>query len=195
MTDEKAFQLYFAIRLHFTTKYDVFVHGTNFKNKSEVSERNDFWLIKSFLKIANSERKLIELCVANHLYGNPEFLYKQDYAEDNYKHWNKVKESIDYTLFRDLSYIELQMLRNKISLDQYLSTKVISDILSAKVEYESIILLDRSIECIQKIAGFDATKYQVRMYKSSKFVNKGTLSVSQLSHIDNFLNNINFKDN
>lgn len=191
MTSDKAFQLYFAVRLYFNSGFNIFEYGTNFKGKNEVRERNDFNLILPIMKMVDSERQMIELCVANNLYGNPEFLYDPTYAEDNFKHWTKVKESLDYTLQRDLDYIEFECLKRNWSLDDYLAKQIISDLLSQKVEYECIILLDRRSSCMHKIQGFDSSKYTDRMVKASKFVAKGTLGHRHISRIDNFLNAIN----
>lgn len=188
MTAEKAFQLYFAIRLHFNTAaYDVFERGTNFTGKNELSDRNDFKLIIPLMKFAPSEREFIELCVANNLYGNPEFLYEPEYADENYKHWRKVKESIDYTLEKDLDHIEFWCFQKKRDLDSYMGNYVIQDLLNREVQFESIILLDRASGCISHIAGFDASKYRDRMVKASRFVTKGTLGLRHKSRIDNFL--------
>jgi len=190
MTAEKAFQLYFAVRLYFSSGFNIFEYGTNFKGKNEVQERNDFYLILPIMKMVETERQMIELCVANNLYGNSEFLYDPSFAEDNFKHWTKVKDSLDYTLERDLDYIEFECFKRKWSLDDYLSRQIISDLLSQKVEYECIILLDRRSSCMHKIQGFDSSKYTDRMVKASKFVAKGTLGHRHISRIDNFLNAI-----
>ena len=187
MTSEKAFQLYFSVRLHFNSEYDVFERGTNFKGKNEISSRKDFALILPIMKQVNSERELIELCVANNLYGNPDFLYDDQWASENYKHWCKVKDSIEFTLDKDLSYIEFQLMKNNGTLDDYMSNCVISDLLSQRIEYESVIMLDRKANCIDKIQGFDSGKYMARMRKASKFVNKGTLGLRHISRIDTFL--------
>jgi hypothetical protein len=190
MTPEVAFKLYLATRLHFLTKYDVFKSNGKFKGQDKVIDRKDLYLVNQISK-NKSERDFIELCVANFLYGNDKFLYEPVYAEDNYEHWLKVKQSIGYTLERDLSYIELQLMKRDMSLNDYLRDRVISDLLSRKVEYESIIMLNRKIEVIDKISGFDSDKYKVRMHKSNKFVTKGTLADKHSSHIDNFLSNVN----
>lgn len=190
MTAEKAFQLYFAVRLYFNSGFNIFEYGTNFKGKAEVRERNDFNLILPIMKMVDTERQLIELCVANNLYGNPEFLYDASYAQENYKHWTKVKESLDYTLQRDLDYIEFECIKRKCSFDNYLEKQIISDLLSQKIEYECIILLDRRSRCMYKIQGFDSSKYIDRMVKASKFVAKGILGHRHISHIDNFLKSI-----
>ena len=187
MSPEKAFQLYFAVRLHFTSSYNVFVSGTNFNGKYDVSSRKDFGLIIPIMKCINTERELIEFCVANYLYGNSNFLYDPEWADANYNHWLMVKQSLTYTLEKDLSTIELYMMAKSCTLEEYLRNQVISDLLSQRVEYESLMLLDRKTPIIDKIHGFDALKYITRMSKASMFVNKGTLDLRHLSHIDNFL--------
>lgn len=187
MTSEKAFQLYFAIRLYYKTGFDIFQNGTNFKGKNEVSERNDFQLITPIKKLVNTERELIELCVANNLYGNSEFLYESEFAETNYKRWLKIKHSLTYSLSRDLDHISDLCQQKKQNLTWYLKSQVINDLLSQKVQYESIILLDKQAGCMDEIQGFDSSKYTDRMVKSSKFVNKGALGHIHKSHIDSFL--------
>lgn len=189
MTSEKAFQLYFALKLHFTSNYDVFERGTNFTGRNSVTIRKDFGLILPFTKIVKTERDMIELCVANHLYGNSDFLYDQSWAEENYKHWCKVKESLTYTFEKDLATLESSSDRFE-SLDGYLEKQVISDLLSSKIQYETLIMLDRRLPIIDKIEGFDSGKYKVRMHKASKFVNKGTLGLRHNSQIDIFLSNM-----
>lgn len=187
MTPEKAFQLYFAIRLHFTSKFDVFEMGTNFKGKNDVRDRKDFGLIYPITKVAETERDMIEYCVANHLYGNPEFLYDDEWAVENYKHWQTVKQSLTYSLEKDIGTIETYLWNQKCSLQDYLRNQVISDLLSHRVEYESLMLIDRRYPIIDSMQGFDALKYKVRMHKASKFVNKGTLDHRHQSHIDSFI--------
>lgn len=187
MTPEKAFQLYFATRLHFTSTYDVFESGTNFKGKNDVRDRRDFALIYPITKIVDNERDMIEFCVANHLYGNPEFLYDGEWAVENYKHWQTIKQSLTYSLEKDIGTIEMSLSRAKCSFKEYLSNQVISDLLSHRIEHETLMLIDRRYPTIDKIEGFDALKYKVRMHKASKFVNRGTLDHRHLSHIDSFL--------
>ena len=192
MTDEKAYQYYFAVKLHFTSQYDVFQYGTGFNGRKQVSEKPDFWLIKHVLKVVQTPRELIEYCASNFLYDNSDMLYNTELAIDNYKHWCRVKGSLNFTLERDLSTISLYTMRNRCTLDDYLNRQVISDLLSQNIEYESLILLDRGLNCdiIDRIAGFDADKYKVRMHKSKQFVNNGALGHIHKSHIDNFLTEV-----
>jgi hypothetical protein len=196
MTSEKAFQLYLAIRLHYTVdSYDVFENGGRFKHQNKVADRKDFKLIDYFVNRIPTEREMIELCVANHLYGNPDFLYEPDDALEHLARWKSNKDSLTHNLQRDLSTIDLYTIQKKCSLEDYLSQQVISDILSNKIEFESLILLDRREPVIHLIQGFDSSKYITLMRKSSKFVNKGTLGIRHISHIDDFLNTIKRKNN
>ncbi len=190
MTPEKAYQLYFAIKLHFTTQYDVFEYGTNFNNKNKVQEKNDFKLIYDIIKHVESEREMVELCVSNFLYGLENMLFYPEHAVDNYTHWLSVKQSLDYRLQSDLSVIEFNLLKSNNTFDAYLGKNLLSDLISHVVDYESIILLDMKIPVIDKIGGFNSPKYKVRMHKAKQFVNKGVLSGVHVCHIDNFLSNI-----
>lgn len=191
MTNEKAFELYFKTRLHFLTSYDVFENSGKVRGLGRLRERKDFPLIVPIAKKVQNERNLIEFCVSNFLYGNDNFLYDEnEYAEQNYIHWLKVKESIGRTLQRDLNYIELQCLTHECSLNTYFEKKAISDLLSRKIEYESIIMLNRHQPVIDYLSGFESDKYKVRMHKANMFVTKGTLAPMHISHIDKFLSNL-----
>lgn len=191
MTNEQAFKLYLAIKLHFTTKYDVFENQGRFKNMSKLMERADFNLIYPLTKMVNEDREFVQLCVANFLYGNEKFLYDHAYAEDNFKHWQKVKQSITFCLTRDLGYIDLQLMKRNCTLDVYVKQHILSDLLSKRVEYETLVVLERHTPIIDKMAGFDADKYKVRLHKANRFVTNGVLAEMHRSQIDNFLSNNN----
>lgn len=190
MTKEKAFRLYMATRLHFLTKYDVFTAKGRFNGMEKAASRQDSALITGIFPYVNTERELIEFCASNFLYGYKNFLYEPSNADDNYKHWMMVKGSLTYCLERDLSHIELYMMKKECGLDDYLAKQVVSDLLSRKVEYESLIIMDRKIPVIDKISGFEADKYKVLMHKANGFVTQGILAEKHSSHLDIFLNNI-----
>ncbi len=191
MTNEKAFRLYLAVRLHFLTNFDVFESKGRFRGQNKVLDRKDVPLITELIKKANNnERELIEICVSNFLYGNDKFLYDHSSIDENYAHWSTVKQTISHCLDRDLSYIDLQLMKKQCSLNDYLNTWVISDLFSRKIEYESLIILDRKLPVIDSIAGFEGDKYKVRMHKANRFVTKGVLAELHSSRIDNFISNI-----
>lgn len=190
MTKDKAFKLYLATRLHFLTKYDVFQAKGRFNGMETSTQRKDFGLIHGIMGLVTTERELIELCAANFLYGYKNFLYQPENAEDNYKHWLMVKGALTYCLERDLSYIDLYMMKKQCSLNDYLEKQVVSDLLSRTIEYETIILMNRKIPVIDKICGFESDKYRVLMHKANGFVTQGILAEQHRSHLDIFLNNI-----
>jgi hypothetical protein len=195
MTPDKAFRLYLATRLHFHTAYDVFLSKGRFTGMNKVMTRNDADLIKAVMSFVDDEREMIEFCAANFLYGNKNFLYDHNNAEDNYRHWLKVKGTMGSCLERDLGRIELYMMKHDCSLDDYLQKQVISDLLSRKTEYESLILMNRKIPVIDKIRGFESDKYKALMSKANGFVTQGKLASQHNSHLDNFLNNIKENQN
>lgn len=187
---EKAYFLYRSVRLHFLSGYDLFKHKGRLRGKEKALERNDIKLVDAISDLVSSPRQFVELCASQFLYGNDDFLYTQKNIEENYNRYSKVKGSIDYYLEKDLGYIELQIAKAQCNLDDYLKQRVMSDILSHKIEMETIIILDRKIEVIDKISGFESGKYKVRMHKASMFVTKGILESKHSSQVDSFLKSI-----
>jgi hypothetical protein len=163
---EKAFKLYMALRLHFTSNYDVFDHKGRFKNQSKVMSREDVYLVKGLVGIAPEPKDFIDLCVANFLYGNANFLYGQEYVQENYTKWRRNKESITYQLQQDVNHIDLYA----DSLQQYMATRAISDLLSGKIQYESLIIIQRYIPIYDMIRGYNTDEFVTRMKKANKFV-------------------------
>lgn len=196
MTPEKAFRLYIATRLHFTTQYDVFQSQGKLSWIPNESNRRDFTRIIPFIKEVKTERALIELTAANMLYGHKDFLYAEpEEGIDNYSHWNMVKQSFDHVLDRDLSWIGTQIDSGKCqSLEGFLQKRFISAVLSRHVQYESIIMINRHIPIYHMIDGFDAPKYIDRMVKANLFVKKGTLAIKHSSRIDDFFSNYKLKE-
>jgi hypothetical protein len=166
---EKAFKLYMALRLHFTTDYNIFEHKGRFKNQSKVMSREDVYLVKGLIAIAKEPTDFVELCVANFLYGNTSFLYGQEYVLDNYKKWRKNKESITYQLQQDIEHINSWRAMG-MHLDEYMAHQAISDLLSGKIQYESLIISQRYIPIFDMIRGYNANEFVARMKKANKFV-------------------------
>lgn len=174
-----------ATRLHFLTAYDVFASKGRFKWQSKIISRNDVQLIRYILTIAKTERELIELCVSNFLYGNDAFLYNEEFTESNYKRWIRNKESQSYILERDIWTIENAMETKNITYNQLLNSSGIDLLLSKKIEFESLILINRSIESIELLNGYGKDKIINRLQKANKFVTNGILASTHKSIIDN----------
>ena len=192
MTVEGAFKLYMATRLHFLGAFDVFETNGKFSWMNKVVDRKDLNLVSYYMKEADTERKIIELTAANMLYGYKDFLYNDpDEGLKNFAHWNMVKSSLSHILDRDLSYIGSMIDSGKCkSLRDFFQKNFISSVLSMKIEYETIILINRRFPVIDMIGGFDGGKYKVRLEKADKFVAKGTLASKHSAVIDDFLENL-----
>jgi hypothetical protein len=191
MTPETAFRLYITTKLHFTTDYDVFNAGGRLNWNPSRDNRKDLNLILPFVKKLTTEREMIELTAANMLYGYPTFLYDDpEEGFENFSQWNMVKQSFDHVLDRDLAMIEAEIDSGRCdSLEDFLQKRFISFVLSKKIQYESIIMINRHTPIYSMIDGFDSPKYIVRMDKANMFVKKGTLSYKHQSRIDNFFSN------
>lgn len=183
----EAYRIYLAAKLHFTTNYDAV--KSNGKIKNLTPKDNDIALLKGICRELNTRRELVEFCVANHLYGNKNFLYQDsDLSRENYKHWLKVKESLNYSIQKDLGYIELACLKKDWSFAEYLKEQLISDLYSRKIEYETVIVLgELSEEIYNMIGGYEKESIITRLKKGSKFVQLGNISSAQLNASRTFL--------
>lgn len=170
ITVEKAFQLYMAVRLHFTSDYDVFKHKGRFKQQSRVTSRTDLYLVKGLIGMAPEGKDFVELCACNFLYGNEKFLYGSDYVQENYAKWRKNKEAITYMLQSDMDNISWWCDFNGCDINGYMEHQAISDLLSGKIQYETLIISERYKPVLGKIQGFNAETYVRRMKKANKFV-------------------------
>lgn len=184
-----------ASKLHFTTNYDAVKSKGQVKNLKPKS--NELTLLKPICKDLKTRRELVEYCISNLLYGNKNFLYQEkDFSDNNYTHWLKVKESLNYSVQKDLGYIELSCMKHEWSFSDYLKYQLISDLYSRKVEYETVILIGEIWEELYDyIEGYEKESIVTRLKKASKFVHTGNLSSAQIQAIRTFLaNTINIKE-
>lgn len=104
----KTFQLYMAVKLHFTQKsYDVLKQRGHVKNttQADLDKRNDKGLFYHFSKIAETPKEMAAILVANFAYGNPYPVEDAEKAKTLYQQWRKNRESISYIFRKDLSTI------------------------------------------------------------------------------------------
>lgn len=185
----EAYRIYFATKLHFTTKYDVIESKGRVKNLSP--KDNDLSLLKNICRNLKTRRELVEYCVSNHLYGNKNFLYSDcDISDNNYKKWLSVKESLNYSVQKDLGYLDLCCLKKQYTFEDYLKYQLISDLYSNKIEYETVIVLsEQEPELYNMIGGYESESIVTRLKKASKFVQSGNVSSAQINAIRTFLAN------
>jgi hypothetical protein len=120
MNGYKAFRYYIALKLHFNNKkFNVFENRGNVKGSYETFQfRNDRFLFEKLAKKYATDQELIQFIAANFVYGNENFIYGIEEAEEYYLQWKKVKESITKVFSDDLNVIQLEAEKNSYTLKQ-----------------------------------------------------------------------------
>ena len=182
MNGFKAYRYYVALKLHFTTdKFNVFENKGHVKGSYETfNARNDRHLFDKLARRFDSDQELIQFMVSNFVYGNPNMIYNQEEAEQNYTEWKRIKESITKLFQDDLNTLELEAQKNKYSLEQifnctnndfpiiiklYLGKRInpqtisiISDIYEPIAEWKNDatmgLILENELRILYKIKGF-----------------------------------------
>ena len=182
MNGFKAYRYYVALKLHFTTdKFNVFENKGHVKGSYETfNARNDRHLFDKLARRFDSDQELIQFMVSNFVYGNPNMVYNQEEAEQNYTEWKRIKESITKLFQDDLNTLELEVQKNKYSLEQifnctnndfpiiiklYLGKRInpqtisiISDIYEPIAEWKNDstmgLILENELRILYKIKGF-----------------------------------------
>jgi len=143
MNGFKAFKYYMALRLHFTTpKFNVFVNKGRVKGShATFLLRNDSGLFERLSRLFNTDRELIQYIASNFMYGNPNMVYDADQGMENYKEYQRRKQSIT-KVFED----DLHTIVNSGSKYQDFGGHKIPDViqlyLSKKITIETLVILD-----------------------------------------------------
>ena len=120
MDGYKAWKLYMAVKLHFTTnKYNVFNNRGHVKGARDTFyNRNDRFIFEKLARKFASEQDIIQYYVANFAYNNPEVVYSPSEADDNLTLWKRRKQSISQVFEDDLHRILLHMEKCKVSKEE-----------------------------------------------------------------------------
>jgi len=146
------YEMYSAIKLHFTSNYDFFkYHG---KTKSSVKNREDmnmfiqsknFKLSVGLAKKIKTEDAIIEFLIANILKNNKIWLNDllSDEAEDEWIKWKRTQNSLTYNFITDVKWI----LSNNLKFNSYLdATKgvppILEFLLHDKIKIETVVIID-----------------------------------------------------
>jgi hypothetical protein len=110
MTGFKAYRYFLALKLHFTTdKFNVFENKGNVKGTFETFQaRNDKHLFDKLARKFSTDKDLIQFIVAQFVYNNTNFIYELEQADEHYREWIKVKESITKIFSDDLNLLQLE---------------------------------------------------------------------------------------
>lgn len=102
-----SFTLYWALKLHFTSNYDYFKYNGKSKMTKEAFEKNASKY--SFYKLSRkySYNDLKNFYVANFLHSETKWISDllNAEAEDNYRKWQKVNQSLTYVFEQDIMHL------------------------------------------------------------------------------------------
>lgn len=108
ITTERCFQLYLAIKIHFThEKYDVIKHNGRIKNttKAALADRSDKGLFASLSRNFDSVQHAASYFTANFAYGNMYPIDDTEKAEKLYVKWQRNRQSLHKMFSDDLDTI------------------------------------------------------------------------------------------
>jgi len=149
-----AYRMYLAVKLHFMTdNYDI----TNNKDHVRVSykkfnERNQSSLYEKFADKFSNKQEMAQYLISNFAYGawgNTDIVYGTSEADQNYKEWNRRKQSITQIFKNDLSKIKLHFESNNMKFIPDLCSKfpripeLFQLYLGKHITLETIIIIDR----------------------------------------------------
>jgi hypothetical protein len=108
----KVFQMYMAIRLHYTTNYDLFsnnghVKNITYENLNKIGGRKA--MINRVCKKFNTYREVADYFVAQYLHGDGS-PFDEMIAEENYTKLTKFKIAPTYSIVNELSEYDIESL-------------------------------------------------------------------------------------
>ena len=148
ISDYEAYKLYVAVKLHFTTSYDVFKYNGRLNCPiSAFSKRNDRKLFARLAERFNTPKQIIEYYVANFAYGNKNVIYSMDEAEGNYETWMKRKESMTYEFSKQMNYLQRYLEDTRKTYDQLFDIESgVPDLLNlymrGDIHLETLVIID-----------------------------------------------------
>lgn len=123
MNGFSAFRYYLAVKLHFNNdKFNVFENNGHVKYSMETfNARNDRFIFDKLARKFNTAKDIIQFYVANFAYGNDNFIYGIEEAEQCYNEWVRRKESLTKVFHDDLSKVQLEIEKNAYTAEQIFS--------------------------------------------------------------------------
>ena len=150
ITGFRAYRYYIAVKLHFTSEYDIFKTRGNVKGSEQsFLARNDRYIFERIARKYDTDQKVIRYFVANFCYGNNAVVYNDDLSADNLLEWNRRKESLTRLFENDLNEVLLQKEKNNLDRKQIFEFNLDSPplllrmYLGKKVTVETMFLLNK----------------------------------------------------
>ena len=142
MNEFDACQLYMALKLHFTTKYDYFKY--NGKTKFTVAQFNKRKDKYQFVRLARkySHEELVEYFCANLIRGKQ---WIGDFSKDNWLEHQKVIQSLEYTYKNDLENLLTNGQKFDIIFEcgQGSHPRLLKQYLGKKISLETMVILEK----------------------------------------------------
>ena len=145
MNEFDACQLYMALKLHFTTKYDYFKY--NGKTKLTIAQFNKRKDKYQFVRLARkyTNEEFVEYCCANLIRGKQ---WIGDFSKDNLLEHQKVIQSLEYNYKNDLE----KLLTNAENFDilfecgQGSHPRLLKQYLGKKISLETMVILNKVLQ-------------------------------------------------
>ena len=145
MNEFDACQLYMALKLHFTTKYDYFKY--NGKTKLTIAQFNKRKDKYQFVRLARkyTDEEFVEYCYANLIRGKQ---WIGDFSKDNLLEHQRVIQSLEYNYKNDLE----KLLTNAENFDilfecgQGSHPRLLKQYLGKKISLETMVILNKVLE-------------------------------------------------
>ena len=150
MDGYKAWKLYMAVKLHFTTnKFNVFNNRGHVKGARETFySRNDRFIFERLSRKFATEKDIIQYFVANFAYGNDAVVYSDNESDSNLTLWMKRKQSISQVFENDLHTIVLHIEKENLSKANIFNfngsnlPEILKLFLGGYVAIETMVILD-----------------------------------------------------
>lgn len=145
MNEFDACQLYMALKLHFTSKYDYFKY--NGKTKLTVPQFNKRKDKYQFVRLARkyTQEEFVEYCCANLIRGKQ---WIGDFSKDNWLEHKKVIQSLEYNYKNDLETLLTNDKKFDILFEcgQGSHPKLLKQYLGKKISLETMVILDKILQ-------------------------------------------------
>jgi hypothetical protein len=157
MSNEKAinaYRMYLAVKLHFMSdSYDITKSRDHVRvSRKKFDERNQYALYAKFADKFESKADMASYLISNFAYGargNTDIVYVTAEAEQNYKEWNRRKQSMTQIFKNDLSKIKLHYETEDIKFQADIDSKfpVMAELLKLylgnHITLETLVILDK----------------------------------------------------
>ena len=158
---KRFFSIYTALLLHFTSTYDVLKYkGKGSFTKAKLDEKRYGKQFENWGSKFQNEKKLGNFIIANLVYGDEKFPYRQPYAdaEQIYLRWMRTKESITKETEEDILKIKNTMQEHNLTFDNMIDKTpkgklppLLQLAIFNKINYETLVIVNNEYKNIFEV--------------------------------------------